>query len=236
MSMPVLPGLNSTAGTPGPITDLLDGLSPEQIADLVYMAQDWSDAGAPPVEVADTDASLESDVDGPAVEPLPGDNPVQHSEPTETLEDEALETPDEQEQELEAGAEDMAGLLSQVQSVATQGEGYLAQFDDLIAEAQTSEDTGGDPDSIEGLKEDAQGYVDEIADLVKEAESAAKDEDANGVAQAGLHIQEKCELLETLLQQAMVHAKPNTPAVPAEGALPDATPALSLWAQRYGRS
>lgn len=229
--MPVLPGLNESAGTPGPITDILDALSPEQLTEIVYLAQEWSDAGEPPV-VADADVELTSDTDTPADEPLPlEDKP----EAEETLEDEAAETPEEQETEQEEDTENMEGLLGQVQSEAANADSLLGQFDAIAEEASTNQEQGGDPDSVNELKEEAQEYVDEIADLLKEAESAAKDDDANGVAQAGLHIKEKCALIETLLQQATVHAATNQPAPKAEGALPDAAPALSLWAQRYSR-
>lgn len=236
--MPVLPALQNPAAASagGPLTDLMDEMAPEDLQELLEMAQDWSDAGEPANPIGeDPDATAEPDDDTPADEPMPGDNPVQHPESTETLEDEAAESPDQQATEAEDGTENFEGLLGQVTSEASKADAYDQKFDDLIAQAKEAEDAGGDPDAVAELQEEAGDYIDDIAKLVKEAEKAAKDEDADGIAQAGLHIQEKCQIIDTLLQQAQVHAKSNQPAPPAAGAIPDNTPALSLWAKRYGQ-
>ena len=233
MAMPVLPGLNESAGTPGPITDILDALTPEQVTELVYVAMDWSDAGEPPIEMDAADDAVDPAATPGADDATDLETPPAESE--ETLDDEANETPEEQQEEQDEGTENMEGLLGQVQGEAAKVDGYLQQFDDLADEASSAEEQGGDPEAVNTLKEEAQEYADEIADLIKEAESAAKDDDANGVAQAGLHIREKCQLIETLLTQAAVHAQTNQPAPKGEGSLPDAAPALSLWAQRYSR-
>jgi hypothetical protein len=212
----------------------LDSLSEADITDLCDVAAEWS-AGAGDESMIETDpnASVDTDTDTPAIEPQPGDNPVNHSEDDETLEDEANESDDEQAQEADEGTENFEGLLSQVQSVASAAEGYADKFDELIDQAKASEDQGGDPESIEDLKDEAGDYIDEIESLMKEATAAAKDEDADGIAQAGLHIKEKLEILETLMAQAQVHAKTNQPAPPTPGSIPQATPALALWAKRY---
>lgn len=235
MTMPVLPALiQPPTGEPGPLTDILDALPEDAIASLVETAADWAASEGSGSELEDDpEASVDTDTDTPAVEPLPGDNPVDHSEEDETLEEEASESEDEQSEEAEAGSENYDGLLSQVQSEAAKADGYAAQFDDLVDQATASEDEGGDPDAVESLKDEASDYIGEIAGLMKEAESARKDEDAEGIAQAGLMIKEKCELIETLLSQAAVHAKTNKPSPPTDGAIPTATPALALWAQRY---
>ena len=159
---------------------------------------------------------------------------MNHSEDDETLEQEAAETDEEQQEELDEGVENFEGLLAQVQSVAGAAEAFPGKFDELIEQATAVADQGGDPESVEELKAEAEDYIADIADLVKEADAAAKDEDAEGIAQAGLHIKEKIELLETLYEQAVIHAKSNAPAPAAPGSIPNATPALSLWAKRYG--
>jgi hypothetical protein len=234
MTMPVLPALTQPTGEPGPLTDILDALPEDAIASLVETAADWAASEGSGSELEDDpEASVDTDTDTPAVEPLPGDNPVTHDEDTETLEDEAAESEDEQAAEAEEGTENYDGLLGQVQTEAAKADGYVTAFDDLVDQATASEDEGGDPDAVESLKDEATDYIKEIVGFLKEAESARKDEDAEGIAQAGLMIKEKCELIETLLQQAAVHAKTNTPAPPADGAIPTATPALALWAKRY---
>jgi hypothetical protein len=235
--MPVIPALTQKAGVAGPLTDVLDELSPDDIAELCAVASEWADtAGLGDSEVADDpEASVDTDMDTPAEEPLPGDNPVEHSEGTETLEEEASETPEEQEAEAEEGTEEFDGLLAQVQDEAGKGETLLAQFDALIETAKENEDAGGDADAIEDLKAEAEDYLSEIEGQMKEATAARKDEDANGIAQAGLYIKEKNELIQTLLDQAAVHAKTNQPPPAKAGSIPNAAPALAVWAQRYSK-
>lgn len=235
MNMPVLPALSNPAtGVAGPLTDVLDAMSEDDIAELCQVAGDWAASASSGSELED-DPELEADTDlDTPTDDVPGDQAMSHDETDETLEQEAAESEDQQAAEAEAGSENFDGLLSQVETEASQGEGFLAQFDDLIDQAEASVDEGGDPDAIEGLKADAQEYLDEIEGYLKEAQAARKDEDAEGIAQAGLMIKEKNELIGTLLSQAAVHAKTNKPSAPTEGSIPDATPALKLWAQRYG--
>jgi len=212
----------------------LDALSEADVGELCAAAAEWSAVEGDGSEVVDDpDATVDTDTDTPAEEPLPGDNPVNHSEGDETLEEEAAESEDTQAAEADEGTENFDGLLAQVQSEATKAEGYSTEFDDLIDQAKAAEDEGGDPDAVEDLKDEASDYLDEIAGLMKEADAARKDEDAEGIAQAGLHIKEKLELVDTLLAQARVHAKTNTPSPAKDGSIPTATPALALWAQRY---
>jgi hypothetical protein len=235
MTMPVLPALTQPAGVPGPLTDLLDSLSEPDVNELCSVATEWAAGDQSGSELEDDpEASVTTDTDTPADEPLPGDNPVEHSEGDETFEEEAAESDDQQQLEADEGTENFDGLLSQVQAEASKAESYTTQFDDLVDQAKSVEDEGGDPDSVEDLKDEASDYIAEIDGLMKEAEAARKDEDAEGIAQAGLHIKEKLEIIGTLIEQAKVHAKTNTPAAPTEGSIPNATPALALWAQRYG--
>ena len=233
-TMPVLPALaNPSAGVAGPLTDVLDEMTEADIEELCAVATEWAEASSSGSEIEDDpEAVADADMESP-VEDTPGETAM-HDEHAETLEEEAAESEEQQDEEAAAGAEDYDGLLSQVESEASKGESYLAQFDDLIEQASAVADEGGDPDAIESLKDDASDCLSEIEGQLKEAQAARKDEDANGIAQAGLHIKEKNELIETLLAQAAVHAKTNTPSAPKEGSIPDATPALKLWAQRYG--
>lgn len=232
MTMPVLPALQTNKGAAGPLTDLLDAMAPEDVADLAQVATEWGDAGEPPL-VGDIEGqSVETDMDTPAEEPLPGDDPV-HDESNETPAQEADETPEEQEQEEQAGAENIEGLLAQVQSVAETAETYEKQFDDLAEQAKAAEDQGADPDAIADLKDEAAECVEEIADMLAEAEKAAKDEDAEGVARQGLGIQKHLELLDGLLQQASIHARGHQPAPAEPGSLQGQQPALAAWAANY---
>jgi hypothetical protein len=237
MTMPVLPALsNPSAGVAGPLTDVLDAMSEEDIVDLCNVATEWAaSAGEGPEITEDPNLVADTDLDTPADDSTPGETAMMdHNETNETLEQEASESPDEQTEEAEAGSENFDGLLTQVETEASKSEGLLTQFDDFIDQAEMAVDEGGDPDAIEALKSDATDLVGEIDGLLNEAQAARKDEDAEGIAQAGLMIREKNELLSTLLAQAAVHAKTNKPTAPTKGAIPDATPALKLWAQRYG--
>jgi hypothetical protein len=234
--MPVLPALsNPSTGVAGPLTDVLDAMSEDDVAELCAVANEWAAAAGEGPEIADDpNAVADTDLDTPADDSTPGEAAMDHDETNETLEQEAAESPEEQAEEAEAGSENFDGLLTQVETEASKSEGLLTQFDDLMAQADAVVDEGGDPDAIESLKADAEDLVGEIEGYLKEAQAARKDEDAEGIAQAGLMIKEKNELLETMLSQAAIHAKTNKPSAPTKGSIPDATPALKLWAQRYG--
>lgn len=247
MPMPIIPSLAGPAepstGATGPLTDFLDSLSPEEIGELTALAEQWVNDGEPIPPTLDLPAEDEGLDEGAANEETDPDDPdagVEDDsgvdEHVESLEDEAAESPEEQSQEAEAGVEDFGALLQQVEAVQTDAAKIREDLDATLEAAKEAEDVGGDPDEVEDAIEDADKLIEEIAELYKDAEDAADDEDADGIAQAGLFAKEKLELLKQLAKTAKVHATANQPdpkAVDPGTGEPVEKPALKLWAEKY---
>jgi len=241
--MPVLPGLTGgNQGSAGALTDLLDGLTSEDLGQLVAAANDWMDAGEPvPVMAEQEDADVEDPNQAESVTDEPQNLDDRPDERGETLEDEASETPEEQDQEAEAGTEDLDSLVGQVNAAAESASAYRKQLDDILDQAKAAETEGSDPDEVEHCITTVEDLLDDIESELKDAEASAKDEDANGVAQAGLNIQKYVALIKHHVDMAQVYAEGNTPLPPEKSEdtpspAPEDTPALALWAKKYGRT
>ncbi len=235
--MPMIPAL--AGGAAATLSELLGALDPDTLDELVEAAYAWVDAGeALPIDL-ETGASpiaVEEMADDASTEVETEADDEPEEEPEETIEDEAVETEEEQAAELAAGLEDIEAILAQVREAADEVTAIRESCDEILADAKDAEEMGGDPDAVEDVMGELDGLVEEIADLLADADDAAESEDANGVAQAGLHVKEKLALAKALIDQAKVHAgtnEPDTEAVNEATGEPDEMPALSLWAQRY---
>jgi len=232
MSMPIIPALaggavESAPPTMGALTELIETMTEDEAASLLEEAAAWSAAGEPIPPSAGAEPPEE---DSGVEEPGEGE-PTEH---VEDLEAEAAESPDEQAAEAEAGVENFDALLQQVTAVKEEAAAAIEQLQSLREAAEAAEEHGGDPDAIDDLIKKAEALSEEIDDSIEDAESAAKDEDANGIAQAGLIAKEKAELLKALVAEATVHAEMNAPPTEnPETGEPEEEPALKLWANRY---
>lgn len=236
MTMPIIPALAGTAAAPvGALTELLDSLTQEELTQLVADADAWVAAGEP-MPGAEGEGEEDDDADEAGEGEVETEYDAEVEEHVEDLEAEAAETPEEQAAEAEAGVEDFQALLAQVQAAEDSAAGYLEELTTMQDAAEASSDVGGDPDAIGKLIEEAEGLSKEIADLVQDAADAADDEDADGIAQAGLLAKEKCELMGALVAKAVPLAQANKPAEdavdPTTGE-PAEKPALAMWAERY---
>ena len=232
MTMPIIPALAGGAAATEPpamgaLTDLIEMMTEDEAAALLEAAAAWSAAGEP---IPPSAAAAPPEEDSGIEEPGEG-------EPTEHVEDlaaEAAESPDEQAAEAEAGTENFDALLEQVVKAKDDAAASVEQLQSLREAAEAAEDHGGDPDAIDDLIKKAEKLSEEIEDSIEDAEAAAKDEDANGIAQAGLIAKEKADLLKALVTEAEVYAAMNTPpAENPETGEPVEEPALKLWASRY---
>jgi len=230
MSMPIIPALaggavESAPPVMGALTELIETMTEDEAAVLLEEAAAWSAAGEPIPPSAGAAAPEEDDG---------GEEPGEPVEHVEDLAAEAAESPEDQAAEAEAGVEDFDALLSQVTKVKDDAAATVEQLQSLREAAEAAEEHGGDPDAIDDLIKKAEKLVEEIDESIEDAEDAAKDEDANGIAQAGLLAKEKCELLKALVAEAEVHAAMNTPPTEnPETGEPEEEPALKLWASRY---
>lgn len=215
MTMPIIPALANPSAVTSALTDFLDSLSEDDVTTLMSAASNWAAGGE---DAGQESGMLEQD--------------------QETLEDEAAESDETQAAEAEAGEEDFDSLYSQVEEIASKLQSAGDRFDDLIDQAEAVADEGGDPDAIEDLKSDAERYIKDGDKLVKLAEKAHKSEDSDGIAQAGLKLKKLCEVVDALIAEAEIHAGTSSPsAADVEAAskpAPVQTPALALWAKRYG--
>lgn len=232
MTMPIIPALAGGAAATEPpamgaLTELIETMTEDEAAVLLEEAAAWSAAGEPiPPGAGEAPPDEDSGITEPG-----DDAPTEH---VEDLAAEAAESPDEQAAEAEAGVENFDALLEQVVAVKDEAAAAVEQLQSLRETAEAAEEHGGDPDAIDDLIAKAEKLSEEIDESIEDAEAAAKDEDANGIAQAGLIAKEKAALLKALVAEAAVHAEMNAPPTEnPETGEPEEEPALKLWASRY---
>jgi len=205
MTMPILPGLAGTAVPAGSLTDVLDALAPDQIAELVAEAAGSSDPDADPVEGGEDDTDGEAEEEG--------------------------ELSDE---EVEARATEL-GDAGELEAITTWSERAIEslnaareQLAEMHTTAEAEAERGADPDAIEALLDRADELVEQAVEADDEAAAAAKSEDAKACAEAALRVHRFARAMRALIQEA----QPYTETTTTDEATAADEPAVKLWAER----
>lgn len=215
MTMPILPGLAEEPVSPS-LTDYLDELTPETIAELVAEA-----AAAAVGDSADPDAAEGGTDSEDAPE---GDVEGADGEAEEELSDEEVET---RASELgEAG--DFDAITSWSESALEEASTIRDSLAELHKQAEVDEESGADPDAIEELLERADELVERATEADSEASDAAKAEDPKACAEAALRVERAVRALRAMMEEAKAFADVTTTT---EAGFAD-EPAVKLWAER----
>ncbi len=218
LDMPVIPGLGSASSEPLSLTELLDSLDDQTVADLVS-------AIGQPMEELPEEEMLEEEL---PKEELPEEELPEEELPEEELPEEELpEAP-----EGEGGGE-IEELQIQVEDAVARGQEELAELEGLVDLASENEEVGGDPKETEKALEEAERLVSDMTDHAEAFVDAVEEQDLEKAATSGMQVLECEQKIAGLLVQARASANANSSAEEPTAEKP--APAIGVWADNYLR-
>lgn len=215
MAMPALPLIPALTGEAEalPLSELIAALSDDDVVELENAAADWKfqQEGAPAEDAA-----------------------VPDEEATESIEDEAAETPEEQEAEAEAGEEQHSAreMVEAARAAKYAIDDVATELQQLADQADEHKKAGVDIDTIEAQLDIVLEAQEQAEALLETAQEGSESEDLSDASKAAAEARKLAKKAEVALKTAK-RAVATSAKAALDTAVPEHVLAMDAWAKKF---